>query len=159
MAVTSRLVAWALALLLCGALLGTGAARADDKKEGEKVALPLPTGGVLLTQNDGGANVTIRHGQVVVVSLEFKAGTGSGWKVKQDCKTHLTLKEHVVLRAGKGPPIGSPRYSVYVYQAASIGKCDLAYQAIVPRGALGKTVTYHLTVLPRVAKEGAKPKE
>jgi predicted secreted protein len=152
MAVTSRTVGRALALLLCGVLLcraGVGAEEKDktkDEKGKAEKSLLIGCQGVLLTQKDNGAKVTLRGTEHLVVQLKFAAGTAYHWKLKKPCK-ELKEKEHCTLRPAKAKP-GSPNFAAFTYQAQGVGKCHLEYDLVDSKGKVAKAVKYAIEVLP-----------
>jgi predicted secreted protein len=134
----TRLESILVLLLLAGAWAAHGESSSADEKKG------VPVQGVLVTEKDDGVKLRLPPREALSVQLDFNAGTGHRWKLKNKCK-ELPLEFEFTLRAPKQIP-GGPMHALYLFEAEAVGSCKLTFELVGPTGNVAKTVSYAVEV-------------
>jgi hypothetical protein len=127
-----------LGLAACGLLAGGGSLRAQPKPPETREA-------VLVGEKDDGKTIELPAKQHLLVTLEFRAGTGYHWEVK-DTPKELRFVHHYLIKPFSAQPIGGNRVAGFDFGATEPGTCDLEFELHAPGGKLDKTVKYTVKV-------------
>lgn len=82
-------------------------------------------GGVVITKEDNGKEITVPEGRFFEVRLEQAGATGYLWQMVDFDKTHLKVLESAVIPLKEGRIVGAPLLMTWKIKAVKTGRADL----------------------------------
>jgi predicted secreted protein len=105
---------------------------------------------ITVTKEQAGREITLKVGNILLIELPGKSGTGYSWLVEETCAPYLKLLGQTTrqLQEGRvGGPVrlGGPVMQVWRFKAARPGACEIKIAYYRPWEGVGKAVDhFHL---------------
>ena len=96
---------------------------------------------ITVTKEQGGREIAIKVGNILLIELPGKAGTGYSWVVEETGAPYLKLMSEATQKVGETRP-GSPVMQVWRFKAAQPGACEIKMAYYRPWEGVGKAVDH-----------------
>ena len=96
---------------------------------------------ITVTKEQGGREITLKVGNILLIELPAKGGTGYRWLVEETFAPYLKLMSEATQKVGEPRP-GSPVMQVWRFKAAQPGACEIKMAFYRPWEGVGKAVDH-----------------
>ena len=96
---------------------------------------------VTVTKEQAGREITLKVGNILLIELPGKGGTGYSWLVEGTFAPYLKLMDQTTRQLKEGR-LGGPVMQVWRFKAAQPGTCEIKMAYYRPWEGVGKAVDY-----------------
>ena len=102
---------------------------------------------VTVTKEQAGREITLKVGDILLIELPGKGGTGYSWLVEETFAPYLKLLDHTTRQLQEDQPggpvrVGGPVMQVWRFKAAQPGACEIKIAYYRPWEGVGKAVDH-----------------
>ena len=101
---------------------------------------------ITVTQEQDGREIALKVGNILLIELPGKSGTGYLWLVEETFAPYLKLMSEATQKVGESR-LGGPVMQVWRFRAAQPGACEIKMAFYRPWEGVGKAVDYFLVKL------------
>jgi predicted secreted protein len=99
---------------------------------------------ITVTKEQGGREIALKVGNILLIELPGKGGTGYLWSAEEICAPCLNLLDQTTRQLTEGR-LGGPVMQVWRFEAAQPGACEIKMAYYRPWEGVGKAVDhFHL---------------
>jgi predicted secreted protein len=99
---------------------------------------------VTVTKEQGGREITLKVGNILLIELPGKGGTGYSWSAEETFAPYLKLLDQTTRQLTEGR-LGGPLMQVWRFKAEQPGACEIKMAYYRPWEGVGKAVDhFHL---------------
>ena len=99
---------------------------------------------ITVTKEQGGREIALKVGNILLIELPAKSGTGYSWLVEETFAPYLKLLDQTTRQLKEGRP-GGPVMQVWRFRAEKAGACEIKMAYYRPWEGVGKAVDhFHL---------------
>lgn len=104
---------------------------------------PLPAADATLTvtKEQAGREIALKVGDILLIELPGKSGTGYSWLVEETFAPYLKLMDQTTRQLKEGR-LGGPVMQVWRFKAAQPGACEINLALYRPWEGVGKAVDH-----------------
>ena len=96
---------------------------------------------ITVTKEQAGREIALKVGDILLIDLPGKAGTGYSWSVEETFAPYLKILDHTTRQLKEGRP-GGPVMQVWRFKAAQPGTCEIKMALYRPWEGVGKAVDH-----------------
>jgi predicted secreted protein len=96
---------------------------------------------ITVTKDQGGREIALQVGNILVIELPGQGGTGYSWLVEGALAPYLKLMDHTTRQLKEGLP-GGPVMQVWRFKAERPGACEIKMAYYRPWEGVGKAVDH-----------------
>ena len=96
---------------------------------------------VTVTKEQGGREITLKVGNILLIELPGKGGTGYSWLVEETFAPYLKLLDQTTRQLKEGR-LGGPVMQVWRFKAEQPGACEIKMAYYRPWEGVGKAVDH-----------------
>ena len=96
---------------------------------------------ITVTKEQGGQEIALKVGNILLIELPGKGGTGYSWLVTATGAPYLKLMEQTTRQLTEGR-LGGPVMQVWRFKAAQPGACEIKIAYYRPWEGVGKAVDH-----------------
>ena len=96
---------------------------------------------ITVTKEQGGREIALKVGDVLLIELPGKSGTGYSWFAEAAGTPYLKLMDQTTRQLNEGRP-GGPVMQVWRFKAAQPGACEIKMAYYRPWEGVGKAVDH-----------------
>lgn len=102
---------------------------------------------ITVTKAQGGREIALKVGNILVIELPGKGGTGYSWLVEETFAPYLKLMDQTTRQLKEGRPggpvrLGGPVMQVWRFKAEQPGACEIKMAYYRPWEGVGKAVDH-----------------
>ena len=101
---------------------------------------------ITVTKEQGGREIALKVGNILLIELPGKGGTGYSWLVEETFAPYLKLMDQTTRQLKEGRP-GGPVMQVWRFKAEQPGACEIKMAYYRPWEGVGKAVDHFLLKL------------
>jgi predicted secreted protein len=99
---------------------------------------------ITVTKEQGGREITLKVGNILLIELPGKGGTGYSWSAEETFAPYLKLLDQTTRQLTEGR-LGGPVMQVWRFKAEQPGACEIKMAYYRPWEGVGKAVDhFHL---------------
>ncbi|MDO9531890.1 MAG: protease inhibitor I42 family protein [Deltaproteobacteria bacterium] len=107
---------------------------------------------ITVTKEQGGREITLKVGNILLIELPGQGGTGYSWSVEEACAPYVKLMDHTTRqpkedRLGGPVRVGGPVMHVWRFKAEKPGACEIKMAYYRPWEGVGKAVDHFVIKL------------
>ena len=96
---------------------------------------------ITVTKEQAGREIALKVGDILLIELPGKAGTGYSWSAEETFAPYLRLLDQTTRQLREGRP-GGPVMQVWRFKAAQPGTCEIKMALYRPWEGVGKAVDH-----------------
>ena len=96
---------------------------------------------ITFTKEQAGREIALKVGNILLIELPAKGGTGYSWLVEETCAPYLKLMDQTTRQLEEGR-LGGPVMQVWRLKAAQPGACEIKMALYRPWEGAGKAVDH-----------------
>ena len=102
---------------------------------------------ITVTKEQGGRQIALKVGNIIVIELPGQGGTGYSWLAEETFAPYLKLLDQTTRQLKEGRPggpvrVGGPVMQVWRFQAVQPGACEIKMAYYRPWEGVGKAVDH-----------------